>query len=392
MNRVCIVRHRDYEPQLRREAEALRDAGFDVDAIVLRDEGHPAVEDINGIRVIGLPLRRRRGGVLRYVSDYLGFFVLASLRLTREHVSRRYAVVQVNTMPDFLVFCTLPAMLLGAKVIAFMKEPSPELAETLFTSSLVPRVYRLIERLVLRYADLVFTVTEDLKEAYVARGADARKIRVVLNGPDPRHWDVPDLPSTTAPMFTAVCHGSIEDRYGHDVIVRAVHLVRDRLPDLRVRIPGDGTNVGEVERLISTLGVGDQVELLGWLDQSDLVKELCQADVGLVSQRSSPYSNLVHTIKMYDFLMLGKPVVASRLRSTARYFDDTTLRYYKADDPADLANALLELHDCPAQRRSYAEVGVRRYEQLGWATQRKIFVDGYHDLLGWSSEADHNAN
>jgi glycosyltransferase involved in cell wall biosynthesis len=285
-------------------------------------------------------------------------------------------------MPDFLVFCTLPAKLLGAKVIAFMKEPSPELAETLFASSLVPRVYRVIERLVLRYADLVFTVTEDLKEVYVARGADAGKIRVVLNGPDPQYWHAPRRPMPPAPGFTVVCHGSIEDRYGHDVIVQAVCLVRDRLPDLRVRIPGDGTRADEVARLIAKLGVEDQIELLGWLDHDDLVKELHQADVGLVAQRSSPYSNLVHTIKMYDYLLFGKPVVASRLRSTARYFQDGSVRYFRPDDPVDLAEALLELHDCPERRRSLAEAGSRRYEQLGWATQRKILTDGYDELLG----------
>ena len=382
MKRICIVRHRGYEPQVRREAEALRDAGFDVDTIVLRDEGGPAVEEIEGVRVIRVPLSRDRGGVLRYISDYLGFFVLATARLTREHLRRRYAVVQVNTMPDFLVFCTLPAKLLGAKVIAFMKEPSPELAETLFASSLVPRIYRFIEGRVLRYADLVFTVTEDLKEVYVARGADARKIRVVLNGPDPRHWQAPAASVPTAPGFTAVCHGSIEDRYGHDVIVNAVHLVRDRLPDLRVRIAGQGTKAAEVERLIAELGVGDKVQLLGWLDHEELERELRQADVGLVAQRSSPYSNLVHTIKMYDYMLLGKPVVASRLRSTGRYFDETTVRYFRPDDPADLAEALVELHDCPERRRSLAEAGARRHEQLGWVTQRKALIDGYHDLLG----------
>jgi glycosyltransferase involved in cell wall biosynthesis len=380
MNRVCIVRHRDYEPQLRREAEALRDAGFEVDVILLRCEGRPATENINGVRVIGLPLRRRRGGALRYVSDYLGFFVLAAARLTREHMRCRYSVVQVNTMPDFLVFCTLPAKLLGAKVIAFMKEPSPELAETLFTSPLVPRIYLAIERLVLRYADIVFTVTDDLKDVYVARGADEKKIRVVLNSPDPAYWRIDGEPTPPASSFTALCHGSIEDRYGHDVVVQAVYLIRDRLPELRVRIPGAGTWAGEVERLIAKLGVGDQVELLGWLDHDDLVKELCQADVGLVTQRSSPYSNLVHTIKMYDYMLFGKPVVASRLRSTARYFDDTTVRYYKADDPADLASALVELHDSPERRRSFAEAGARRCQELSWLTQRKILIDGYHEL------------
>src|SRR6185312_15747950 len=50
--RAAIVRQtRYYELQLQREAEALRDAGFEVELIHMRQDGSPSREVVNGIEV-----------------------------------------------------------------------------------------------------------------------------------------------------------------------------------------------------------------------------------------------------------------------------------------------------------------------------------------------------
>src|SRR5207247_8680052 len=49
------------------------------------------------------------------------------VRLSTLHVKRRYDVVQVHTMPDFLVFAALIPKLLGAKIILDVHDLMPEL-------------------------------------------------------------------------------------------------------------------------------------------------------------------------------------------------------------------------------------------------------------------------
>src|SRR3954449_13275027 len=227
-DRICIVRQRDYyELALRREAEALHEAGYEVDVVCLRDVGRPAVEVDNGVTLYRLPLRRRRGGPLSYLVDYFSFFVAATITVARLHLRHRYRAVQGNTMPDVIVFTALVPRLLGAKAVAFMKEPTPELGETKYGSARVARILRVVERAAIRFSHLAFTVTEDLKETQVARGSDPDKIVVVLNGPDGRHILEHRIEAAADPSgFTAICHGLVDERYGHDTMVRAVKLAR----------------------------------------------------------------------------------------------------------------------------------------------------------------------
>ena len=382
-DRICIVRQRDYyELALRREAEALHEAGYEVDVVCLRPEGSPAVEVDNGVTLHRLPLRRRRGGPLGYLWDYVAFFLAASVTVTRLHLKHRYRAVQGNTMPDVLVFTGLGPRLLGAKVVAFMKEPTPELGETKYGSPRLGRLLRVVEQAALRFADLAFTVTEDLKQTYVDRGARADRIHVVLNGPDERHLLQHRTDAAPDPAhFTAICHGLVDERYGHDTMVRAVALAREKIPDLRLRITGSGDYDDGLEQRIRDEGLEDAVEFLGWVDMPTLVDLLCRADVGIVAQKSSLYSNLVHTNKMFEYMLLDIPVVASRLRSTAHYFGDDAVEYFEPGSAESLADALVALHDDPERRRAMTAAAAEAYRTHSWTVQKKVYLDAYERLL-----------
>jgi len=379
---ACIIRQRDYyELGLRREAETLRDAGFKVDIICLQQEGRQSVEEDNGVRLHRLPLNRKKGNILRYIWDYFSFFILSAIKVTQLYRKHPYKVIQVNTMPDFLVFATLIPRLLGAKIIVFMKEPTPELGATLHKSSLMPPMLKIIEQLALKYAHSAFTVTQQLKDRYVSRGAKADKIHVVLNAVDARHLLEIDAPFSPDPSyFTLICHGAVEERYGHDTILEAIKLIRTQIPNLRLRIMGIGSYVEPVEELIKELELKDCVEYLGWVSMPRLVEELCKANVGLVAQKSSPYSNLVHTYKMYEYIIFGKPAIISRLESVASYFDDSSMYYFEPNNPQSLAEAIVDLYQHPEKSQELIANARKLYQLYCWDKQSEIFLKIYRDL------------
>jgi glycosyltransferase involved in cell wall biosynthesis len=168
------------------------------------------------------------------------FFALAGATLTMRHLRRPYAAVQTNTMPDFLVFAGAVPKLLGTPVILHLNEPMPELAETIFRSPRLRAILERVEQRALRFADRSVTVTEQLKQRFVDRGADGDRITVVVNGADPGVGIGSWLPSASRKIggFTVMSHGLIEDRYGQDTIVEAAHLLREEMPDLRVVLTG----------------------------------------------------------------------------------------------------------------------------------------------------------
>jgi glycosyltransferase involved in cell wall biosynthesis len=383
--RVCIVRQRDvYEPQIQRVAEALVRAGFDVEVLCMRGKGQPRTSVVNGVRITGLPASLGRSNKLRYVFDYGWFFTLAAGTLAARHLRRRYAAVQIYTMPDFLVFAGVVPKLFGSRVVAYMNEPTPELFETLYETKKFDRGLKRIEQAVLRFADHSITVTDQLKQRYVERGADPGSISVVLNAADSASdtagWTPP--PDRETDEFVVMAHGAIEDRYGHDTIVAAAKLLRDELPDLRVVFTGRGSDEDWLRRLIDDSGMGDIVRFEGFVSRERLNDLLHTADVGIVAQKASPYSHLVHTYKMVDYWIFGLPVIASRLHATADVYDDSVIEYYEPGDPADLARAIKRLHDDPARRAELASNGRRAEQHSGWNVQQERFLAVYNALLG----------
>ena len=317
---------------MQREAEALSGAGFDVEVIL--GSGRPRRTVVNRVTVISLPADRHRGGSkARYALDYGRFFVFAAGILAVRHVRRPYHVVQVNSMPDFLVFAALTPKLLGSRVIAYMAEPTPELAETLFGPGFLTRILALIEQRALRFADHSETVTDQLKQRYVERGAAPDRITVVLNGADPGTMLRDELPTPAESKsgFIAVCHGTLEDRYGQDTIIEAARLLRDEMPDLRVVITGRGSLTEKIARVVADNRLQDVVRFDGWVSRARLMDILSSADVGIVAQKASPYSHLVHTNKMVDYWIFGLPVIASRLKAVSATYNDHVIEYFEPE-------------------------------------------------------------
>ena len=382
--RACILRQNDwYDLQVRREAEALAGAGFDVEVVCMRAADSPRRAVVNGVTVIYLPVRQRSSMAGTFLGYGL-FLLLAAGFLSVQHIRRPYAVVQANSLPDFLVFAALVPKLLGCKVVAKMQEPTPELAETIHGKKWLTSALARLEQWSIRFADHSVTVTEQLKQRYVERGASADRISVVLNCPDPHivleNWSPP--PQRSESGFVAVCHGTIEDRYGQDTIIDAARILRDELPDLHVVITGRGSRAEALAGAIAHYGLQDVVRFEGWVSQARLNEILYSADVGIVAQKASPYSHLVHTNKMVDYWIFGLPVIASRLRAVSELYDDRFIEYYEPGDAADLAAAIRRLHADTARRAELAQNGKLAQQENGWATQRVIYVGVFESLLG----------
>jgi glycosyltransferase involved in cell wall biosynthesis len=288
-------------------------------------------------------------------------------------------------MPDFLVFSAAIPKLLGAKVVLMMHEPVPELWQTKYNSP-PPRILQMAEQAALRFADASLAVTQQLKDTYVRRGADASKISVILNVPETRFLgldQVSDEPVIKdGNHFTLISHGAIEERYGHDTMLEAMALVKSEIPKVRLRILGNGSYVDEFMAERSRLGLEDHVQYLGYVSHEEMIQELHAADVGIVAQKSSPYSNLVHTNKMYEFIAFGKPVLASRLKSVTAYFDEDSLCYFEPGDAESLAQGILNLYQHPAKRKALVENAQKLFGQYEWEEQKNIYLSVYDRLLG----------
>ena len=76
MKRIAMVVLSSYpiDVRVRREAEALFDAGASVDVLCITQRGEALKENVRGINVFRLNLKRHRASKLRYLIEYALFF------------------------------------------------------------------------------------------------------------------------------------------------------------------------------------------------------------------------------------------------------------------------------------------------------------------------------
>jgi len=127
--KVCMVGYTiSWDPRPRREAKALIARGDEVDFICLRRSGEKRHETIKGVNVNRLPIKKHQGSsILSHIFGYLSFFILAFFNLNILYFEKKYRIIHIHTLPDFLVFVALIPKLFGAKVILDMHDPMPEL-------------------------------------------------------------------------------------------------------------------------------------------------------------------------------------------------------------------------------------------------------------------------
>jgi len=387
--RIALVVHADIpdDPRLRRQAEALRDAGHEVDLFGLREPGQLAEESWNGIRLVRLPVRRRFTGFAGHLAEYLAFAAVVSVRLAAEHRHRRYRLVQVATLPDFLTFAALPVRLTGVPVLLDLHEDMPEFFRDRFASPGLAPLFPLVSgaaRASAAVADAVITVHEPLRQLAIARGVPPQRISVVMNSADARVFDRSRHPRRAFMAdgrLRLVHHSNLQRIYGADVAAAAV----SRLPgtlDAHLDVYGDGPFRAELEAAIAEHGAGERVTLYGRVPLDDLPAVLAASDIGLVPTRPEPYMAYSLSTKLLEYVAMGVPVIASDLRTVRSHFDDTAVTYVPGGDPAALTAAIAALATNPGAAAAQADAATRQAEPYGWAIQSAAYLTVVDGLLG----------
>ena len=380
MKRCCMIRQADYPgcTRLRKEVAALVAKGYEVDIICPHSGDRIPHERIGSITVHRIRMSRRRQGLTRYLFEYGIFFCLAAMKVSALHCRRRYRFVQVNTMPDFLVFATAIPKLSGAKVVLDLHEPAPELFTTMAGDrhGVLLRLIAYCEQMSIRFADSVITVTDQMRENYIRRGASPSKISVILNVPaveyDP---DALGEPASDDGRFSLICHGAMLKRYGQDVAIRAVDIVRKHAPNVVLNILGYGDYERELRKLADELKLNSHVKFHGYLPFQDMLRMIACADIGIVPVEQNAYSDLVHTNKMFELVAFRKPVIISRTKAVEAFFGSSggCLKYFESGNAEDLARCILDLYQNHDSVRTMTRNAFARYEPFSWKNTQEQY-------------------
>ena len=392
---VAMLAHTCYlrDSRVRREAEALAEAGFKVHVISLAEERRgqkgqePRHDVVKGVEIHRVPLTKRRGGLLRYVFEYLSMGVLGAIKLASLHLREKIDIVHVHNMPDILVLAAAVPRLGGAKLILDVHDPMPELFMTWHHCSpdgLVVRLLRLQEKFSCWLADRVISVNESMRENLRAKGVDEQKIFIVNNFPDlkvfPLRAALTSWPRKRDELVLLYC-GTVTEHYDVGLAVKAMARIVSEVP-IKLKILGDGNRLTEILNLASSLGVGDAVERIGPVPIDKVSEEMRNADVGISCHQSGVFGDLYFSTKIVEYLTQGLPVLTTRTPTITRYLSEDSLFYYQPGDEKGMADTLRHMWQNPAEVLRCMAAGRELVPRLSWESEKEKFVSFYAGFLG----------
>jgi glycosyltransferase involved in cell wall biosynthesis len=363
---------------VRRDVLELAARGFEVDVVcaAAADGDEPPPAGAGAVRVHRVPVRHRRGHALRYPLEYGAFLAAAAALAAWLTLRRRYEAVQVDNLPDPLVFAAAAPRLRGARVVLTLYELTPEMVRARFAGragALLGAVARRLEAAAVRWADHVIVVSRPCLDALRARGVPEERMTIVLNT-TPWSGGRPEPAPDRARSRVLVTHTTLVERYGVHVAVEAMARLRRDWPDLALRVVGGGEQLPALRRLAADLAVADRVAFTGRLPWAETLAEVSRARLGLVPVLADGYGELLLPTKLLEYAWLGVPAVCSRLPAIEAYFPPDAVGYAAPGDAASLAEAIDRLLREPERAEALAARAAAIARRLAWERERERYL------------------
>ena len=243
---------------------------------------------------------------------------------------------------------------------------------------IMERLARRIDAWVFSRANYIVCVSSVLADRAKQRGANAERVYVLPNAIDPNRFR--SLHAGQSLRARLGLEGSIV--IGHvglfhlwdrlDVLIEVVRSIRDRHPEAKVLLVGDGPEMKNLKQTASRLGMESAVSFPGPVPRDDVPAYIDAMDICVL-----PDSNAFGSpIALFEFMAMGKPCVAPDLGPMRDVIDDNVTGFmFPHANYSALEKALLRLVEDPALRN---QVGARARHDVftnhTWAANARFIV------------------
>lgn len=378
--RICMLAYSFYETdaRIKQYATALVERGDIVDVIALRRPDQPARSVLNGVNVFRIQTRKiNERGPLTYLFRILRFLISAALFIARRQFHEKYRLIHVHSVPDFLVFAAIVPKLLGTPVVLDIHDVLPEFYASKFhlpQDSFMFRCLVLVERWSIAFANHAIVANHLWCERVAKRCGMPQKCSPIRNYPA-RGLFNPNIRSRSNGKFLITYPGSLNWHQGVDVAITAFAKIKDQMPDAEFHIYGEGPAKTSLIRLADSLGLGDRVTFHGLLPTEQIVQVMADTDLAVEPKRSSSqFGNEALSMKIFEFMAVGVPLVVSRTRIHQYYYSDSLVNYYDGDDDEELASKIVQLRKNAELRREQVANALKYVETHSWDVEKNEYL------------------
>jgi glycosyltransferase involved in cell wall biosynthesis len=233
----------------------------------------------------------------------------------------------------------------GKPLVVLILEPNYEMIPW----SLLRPIGKIIERRTFKEADSVIVINEALRDYAIRMGARPEKTHVIRAGIDTEHFGRNVDGSAVRQQYGFGERDTVLFFMGwlyhfsglHEVLKEMAKCKRDGL-GVKLLIVGDGDALEELQREREELGLEDYVAFAGKQPYKKIPEFIAASDICLLPAHDNAIMHDIVPIKMYEYMAMGKPVIATRLHGVMREFgDDNGVLWI--DRPEDSLRKAMEL-------------------------------------------------
>lgn len=352
--------------RMQREIQLLQGSGWEVRIILV----HPREWKIGGSEGAHILLPSRLVG--NQILDQLllmPLFILLKYLLGFFSTRRKIGMLYVRNLPDIY---SLPFLALGAILripTAYdIADPWKEFILTESTSDARRRMrfifyytlVSMIEDLALKLASGVIYSSESLMELHTASTRGKPEFLLPNYSIYKKNEDI----STNAQQLrrragldgkVVISYiGGFQEYRGIDTLLKSMVAVQKQNPAAKLLLVGaHGETLKSTRSRILELNLEGSCMITGWVQSDEVVLYTAVSDIGVIPYSRTPATELTLPNKLFNYMVLGKPVVISKLKELSRYFEDGTCGLkVEPDNPQDLAEAILTIaNDSDLRRR-----------------------------------------
>lgn len=232
-------------------------------------------------------------------------------------------------------------------------------------------------RAVLKQADAILTVSDDLRMKAIAMGAPAATTKAVLNGCNLSIFRPQDRAAARTrlgidPACEAVLYvGRMDLQKGLRELVQAAALLRPSRPRLHCYLVGNGPDGPAIEQEIAARNAGDFIHLVPGCAFDEVAVWMTAADLVTLPSYMEGFPNVV-----IEALACGRPVVATQVGGIPEALNEACGRLVPPRDAAKLAEALASTLDT-----SWDADIVSAHWRRSWSAAADELLDLFSDLI-----------
>jgi glycosyltransferase involved in cell wall biosynthesis len=217
-------------------------------------------------------------------------------------------------------------------------------------------------------------------------GVSGENISVVANYVNSKIFLTPNInPQITQKFknnFVVLYSGGFDLHRGLETLIKALPLVINRIPEIKLVLVGDGRNMNDLKELASKLKVSKFVSFEGWQPIDLFPSYISASHVDVIPHLKTVHTDNTIPHKLFHYMIFGKAVLVSDCDPLKRIVDETnTGMVFKSNNEKELASSLQYLYDHPNDVSQMGENGKTAVaEKYNWDSTAQNLIKLYSNI------------